>query len=145
MSRIRVTDEVSWVLVALSPQAVMDAPLEGLRRVIHVVSLALVAAGIIIAALFALRIARPLNALSIEADRIRSFDFENQIEATSSIAELDNLIRAMTAMKATLRSFGRFVPKPEDGLAAFYVDRCSALDRNAGGAVWTEVDRFGAR
>jgi hypothetical protein len=33
---------------------------------------------------------------------------------------------------------------PEDGLAAFYVERCDALERQVSG-VPDEVDRFGAR
>jgi adenylate cyclase len=111
LSRIQVASGVSWILVSLAPRSAMRAPLDSLRRVILIIAAALVAAGIIASTLFAARIARPLNALSKEADRIRSFDFDDQIGATSRIVELDNLIRATVAMKAALRSFGRFVPK----------------------------------
>jgi adenylate cyclase len=102
---------VDWVLVVLELRTTLLAPLRRLQIAIVVVSTAVVLTGLVAAILLAGRLARPLNMLSAEADRIRDFDLDGPVEARSGIVELANLVEAVGAMKAGLRSFGCFVPK----------------------------------
>ncbi|HTO84624.1 MAG TPA: adenylate/guanylate cyclase domain-containing protein [Methylomirabilota bacterium] len=102
---------VKWVFVVLEPEATLFAPLRRLHLAILVASAAVVLVGLVAAVLLAGRLAGPLDALSAEAERIRNFDLDGPVEAHSGIVELANLIDAVGAMKAGLRSFGHFVPK----------------------------------
>jgi adenylate cyclase len=102
---------VEWVLAVLESQATLLAPLRRLHLAIAAVSAAVILLGLVAATLLAGRLARPLDMLSAEAERIRNFELDGPVEARSGIVELASLIEAVGAMKAGLRSFGRFVPK----------------------------------
>ncbi|MGE0649289.1 MAG: adenylate/guanylate cyclase domain-containing protein [Alphaproteobacteria bacterium] len=111
LTRIETGLGVECVLVVLESHATLLAPLRQLHLAIAGVSVVVVLLGLAAAFLLANRFARPLSALSVEADRIRNFELDGPVGAHSSIVELATLIEAMGAMKAGLRSFGRFVPK----------------------------------
>jgi adenylate cyclase len=111
LSSIDAGQGIKWVLVVLESDATLLAPLHRLQLAIAAVSAVVVLFGLIAAVLLAARLARPLDALSAEAERIRNFDLDKPIEVRSHIVELASLIEAMRAMKAGLNSFGRFVPK----------------------------------
>jgi adenylate cyclase len=111
LSRIEAGLGADWVLVVLESHAALFAPLRRLQVAIAGASAAVALIGLAAAILLAGRLARPLDALSAEAERIRDFDLDGPVEARSGIVELANLIEAIGAMKAGLRSFGRFVPK----------------------------------
>jgi adenylate cyclase len=102
---------VQWVLVVLEERAALLAPLRHLRIVITVASLVVALLSLAAAVLLGRRLAAPLDALSAEADRIRRFELEAPVEIGSAIVEIANLIEAVGAMKASLRSFARFVPR----------------------------------
>jgi adenylate cyclase len=111
LTRIEAGLDVEWVLVVLESHAELFAPLHRLHAAIAAISGVIVLLGLAASLLLASRLANPLNALSVEAERIRNFELDAPIEARSNIVELASLIDAMSAMKAGLRSFGRFVPK----------------------------------
>jgi adenylate cyclase len=62
-------------------------------------------------ALLSWRIARPIGQLTREADAIRAFELSRPLTIASRIREVDQLSRAMAAMKATLATFGAYVPR----------------------------------
>jgi adenylate cyclase len=111
LTRLDVGLNVEWILVLLQSHDTLFAPLRKLHIAILATSGAVVLLGLVGALLLATRLARPLDALSAEAEKIRNFELDDPVEARSSIVELASLIEAMSAMKAGLRSFGRFVPK----------------------------------
>ena len=111
LTRIEAGLGAKWVLVVLESQSTLLAPLHRLHLAIAVASVTVVLLGLLAAILLAGRLARPLDALSAEAERIRNFELDGAVEARSGIVELASLIEAVGAMKAGLRSFGRFVPK----------------------------------
>ena len=87
------------------PQEVLLGPTRRMRNL-----------GILIAALVVLPLAplamavsqiasRPLLALTRDAQRIRQLKFDRMATRRSSIAEIDTLANAMTAMKTTIRQF----------------------------------------
>lgn len=100
-----------WTLVVLQPETVLMAPLARLHRVVGLIAALVGGLALVMALLMARKLARPLAGLSAEADKIRQFDLEEPVHIRSGIVELAILVQAMDAMKATLRSFGRFVPK----------------------------------
>lgn len=72
--------------------------------------------GLIVAAMgagswwFARRIARPLQALSRDMDRIRQFQLDGEPEVDSRISEIITMERSLANMKKGLRSFRKYVP-----------------------------------
>ncbi|MCW5936694.1 MAG: adenylate/guanylate cyclase domain-containing protein [Fimbriimonadaceae bacterium] len=70
--------------------------------------------GVVVAVVFSLLLARsvslPLQELSAETARIRSFDLEPRPLPTSRIKEIDWLAEGMEQMKTGLRSFEKLVP-----------------------------------
>jgi adenylate cyclase len=111
MARITASLGTQWVLVALEPRATLFAPLRQLHYAILVVSAAIMALGFFAALLLARRLARPLDQLSAEAQKIREFDLDDPVAIKSDVVEIIDLIESTSAMKAGLRSFAHFVPK----------------------------------
>jgi adenylate cyclase len=56
-------------------------------------------------------IARPLNELSLEAKKLKSFNLDEPLTTRSRIREVQRLADAMRAAKAGLQTFGLYVPK----------------------------------
>ena len=56
-------------------------------------------------------IARPLNELSLEAKKLKSFNLDEPLTTRSRICEVQRLADAMRAAKAGLQTFGLYVPK----------------------------------
>ncbi|MFO1037415.1 MAG: adenylate/guanylate cyclase domain-containing protein [Geminicoccaceae bacterium] len=56
-------------------------------------------------------IANPLRRLRNEVERIRQFHLEGGVNVRTRLIEVDDLARATAAMKSTLRSFTRYVPR----------------------------------
>jgi adenylate cyclase len=69
------------------------------------------AAGLLLLALLAWRIARPLGALTAEAEAIRAFRLEEAPAVQSRITEIARLADAMQGMKSALGQFGVYVPR----------------------------------
>ena len=111
LTRLDVGLGIQWILAVLESHEVLFAPVRRLHVAILATSGAVTLLGLIGAMILAAGLARPLDTLSAEAEKIRNFDLDDPIKARSSIVELANLIEGMSAMKAALRSFGRFVPK----------------------------------
>ena len=57
------------------------------------------------------RLTRPLSIIVDEAERIREFNLDGEMQLTSRITEVNELAAAVAAMKHSLRSFGAYVPK----------------------------------
>jgi len=120
-----VNDDEKYVISAkpvdMSTQqlhAVMGAPVEELMREVtrHSRRAWLVSALIALMSLpviyfVAQLIARPLNELSLEAKKLKSFNLDEPLTTRSRIREVQRLADAMRAAKAGLHTFGRYVPK----------------------------------
>lgn len=57
------------------------------------------------------RLTRPLSIIVDEAERIREFNLDGDMQLSSRITEVNELATAVAAMKHSLRSFGAYVPK----------------------------------
>jgi adenylate cyclase len=102
----------SPILVAVAaPLEVFTAPVrdglaEGLRWAAAGMLVGLFAIGLV-----ARRIAGPLSRLTREAEAIRGFKLDGPVPVRSHIVEINRLAGAMGAMKASLRTFGAYVPR----------------------------------
>jgi adenylate cyclase len=75
------------------------------------ISLVILFLSIFVVGLIAHRIARPINALADQANRITSFDLSDVDEVSSGIVEIQKLQSSISRMRHSLSSFGKFVPK----------------------------------
>jgi adenylate cyclase len=76
-----------------------------------ILALAAALAGLSAIALVSWRIARPLAALTREAQAIRRLELDAPVPVHSYISEVENLAVAVAAMKATLGSFAAYMPR----------------------------------
>jgi HD-GYP domain-containing protein (c-di-GMP phosphodiesterase class II) len=96
-------DPVSLLLAV--PRDELLAAVRATARNQVLISLLIVALALSLAWLLSRRLSRPLERLAGEALSIRSFDFSHRAELQSRIIEVDELARAMTAMRSTIRQF----------------------------------------
>lgn len=98
----------AWHVLALTPQAVIDAHAHQVERQTLVLGLTLGLAALILAALIAAWFARPLRALAAAAMAVTRGDFESFPSAAQSAPrEVAQLTRAVRAMVKRLRSHAR--------------------------------------
>ena len=57
------------------------------------------------------RISQPIVYLSQEIKRLQNFDMSGNLDFTSNVAEIQSIRDAMAALKKSLTSFGKFMPK----------------------------------
>jgi adenylate cyclase len=57
------------------------------------------------------RISKPIVYLSQEIKRLQNFDMSGNLDFTSNVAEIQSIRDAMVALKKSLTSFGKFMPK----------------------------------
>ncbi|WP_028587003.1 adenylate/guanylate cyclase domain-containing protein [Desulfocurvus vexinensis] len=98
-------------VAVVAPEEHFVAPLIRVRDHLLLFSLVVLLASMPIIVLVAQRIARPLNLMAAEAERIKRFDLESTLHLRSHIIEVDNLSTSMSRMKGALRSFGQYIPR----------------------------------
>ncbi len=100
------------ILVAVAaPHADFTGPVEAaVREGTTIAGLALLA-GLLGTGIVAWRMARPLGALTREAEAIRRLELTGGVPVDSRITEVARLSEAMDGMKSALRQFGVYVPR----------------------------------
>ena len=95
----------------LAPGDLFLAESEQTRNSNLLVSLLMFLIALPVAWLIARFIARPVSELTEETERIRRFELEDDVVIRTRVSEVRRLGEAMQATKASLRDFGRFMPK----------------------------------
>ncbi len=107
----RVDDELTLVVGMAAPSTMF---LGALRENLHSalgITLLVLAAGLVVAALLANAVARPLLRMSAEMDRVGAFDLREDLEGRSVFEEIYRMERALGSMIGSLRSFAAYVPR----------------------------------
>ncbi|MFQ3623624.1 MAG: adenylate/guanylate cyclase domain-containing protein, partial [Acetobacteraceae bacterium] len=94
----------------VTPAADFTGPLASALEAGITAALGAFALGLAAIGLIAARIARPLAALTREAEAIRALDLAEPVRVRSRIVEVERLASAMATMKGALRQFGAYVP-----------------------------------
>src|SRR5262249_21206250 len=100
-----------WVIGALAPEDDFIGPLR--RTSLQMLTFAgfallLSILGVVLGSRL---LTRPIDAIIGETKRIRQFDLGGTFKLNSPIIEVDDLARAIAAMKSGLQSFAAYVPK----------------------------------
>jgi len=98
------------ILLAV-PWAEISAAATKARNQSLFIALGLCAIVMIIALFIARRLAKPIEALTEEANKISRLELADDVEVVSRISEIHDLMAATKTMKSVLGVFGKFVPK----------------------------------
>lgn len=101
----------NWIFEVITPMDVFVGKVKDTQQKCLLISLGILFLSIFIIAYIAHRIARPINALADQANRITNFDLNDVPEVQSGIQEIQKLQFSITRMRNSLSSFGKFVPK----------------------------------
>jgi adenylate cyclase len=102
--------DVEWATLYLTPESEFLRVVNETRRIALVLALALVLLAVVLAVRLSQGVSRPLRLLADDLARVGRFELSTRPAPRSPIREVVVLGDAVTRMKASLRSFGRFVP-----------------------------------
>ncbi|MDF2810882.1 MAG: adenylate cyclase 1 [Microvirga sp.] len=105
------TFDKKWSIAILVPVNDFVGSLKKTTRDIIMISVLVSIMSIFAINWVALRITRPIHQVIDETKKIRRFALEGDIRVSSRITEIIQLVDAMQAMKATVQTFSRFVPR----------------------------------
>lgn len=100
-----------WTFVVITPTDVFIGGIKATQRTTLIICLVILIISTFLIACIAKRVATPINILSYQADLITNFNLEPTPEVTSNIREIQDLQSAISRMRKSLASFGKFVPK----------------------------------
>ena len=92
-------------ILMLSPLDELLSDAVAIRRSSLLITALIIVLTVPVVWLLASRIAGPLRRLAAEAESMRRFEFDSPVTASSFIAEVDSLARAMRMMKKTINQF----------------------------------------
>lgn len=108
-----ITDEsnIDWIVGVVVPKKDFAKSIEDMQRseLFIIVFVAFVAT--FVTFYLSKRISAPIIAIAEETQRLKEFYETEPLEIKSNIAEIKMMIDAISAMRASLQSFGKFVPK----------------------------------
>lgn len=100
-----------WTIVILVPENDFVGSLKRTTKDIMLISGIVGLIAILAVAYLSRRISRPIRQVIGETKKIRELSLDDDIKIRSRITEIGELIHAMRAMKTTIHSFSRFVPR----------------------------------
>lgn len=101
----------NWSIVTIVPlDGFMGAVKQANTRII-LMSFMIILLSSIFAWMLARRIAGPIMVLSEQARKIKNFDLEEDHEIKTHVYEIQLLSESITAMRHSMRSFSKFIPK----------------------------------
>ena len=103
--------EKHWYIFIVVPSDDFFGPIIKARRETILISLGIVLLSSLVVIYFSKRLAKPIVALTQEVDKIKHFDLTSERRVPSHVYEIALLDQSIAAMRTTLRSFGRYIPK----------------------------------
>lgn len=101
----------NWLMVIIVLEDDFVGTLKENSRDLVVAGFAVMVIGLLLVALLASWITRPLTLLTHEIQKIQRFDLAGPIALHAIVKEVNELIHSMNMMKRALRTFGMFVPR----------------------------------
>lgn len=101
----------NWLMVTIVLEDDFVGTLKENSRDLVITGMAVMVLGLLLVALLANWITRPLTLLTHEIQKIQRFDLAGPIALHAIVKEVNELIHSMNMMKRALRSFGMFVPR----------------------------------
>ena len=99
-----------WIAAVILPEDLALQVVNEQRRTAVLLGLLFLAAAVILGSVLAHRIAKPLNAVASDLERVGRFELSPEPPPSSFVREIAIVGDAVSRMKAGLRSFGHYVP-----------------------------------
>jgi HD-GYP domain-containing protein (c-di-GMP phosphodiesterase class II) len=131
-------------IAVIAPVEDFSGPVRAMQKQILLAALAALALFLPCAWLFSSRMARTVNALAAEAERIQKFDFSNDVSLHSWILEFEHLGTAFHVMKENLRAKTRALEISQEKLKRL-VDLGIAMSAERDSVKLTEMVLLGAK
>lgn len=101
---------LDWKIVLAVPEDDFVGELKWTNRVVMFFAAAIILVAVLAIAAVSRRISKPLEVLTLEAEKIRELDLEGDIEIQSHVVEIERISRAMARLKTAMRAFEKYVP-----------------------------------
>jgi adenylate cyclase len=108
---LETTFAAGGAVAMVAPVSDFVGPMDATRQNSVVMAVIAIALSVLLIFPIAGHISSSIEAIAAEAEKIEKFNLDEPITVMSRIAEIDRLAHAMNAMKETLSTFGRYVPK----------------------------------
>ncbi len=99
-----------WTIGVVVPEDDFTGPLEAANRGVMLISLLILVVAVVATTFLSRSISQPIVRLTEATTRIRNLDLDEDTTISSPIREIQLMEDAVSAMKAGLRSFRRYVP-----------------------------------
>lgn len=100
-----------WLIMVVMPEDQLIGPIKTTQQQTMAISICILIFSILLISYIAHRIASPIVLLAKQANNITQFDLSSPQEVRSSILEIQLLQSSISAMRRSLVSFGKFVPR----------------------------------
>ncbi len=100
----------AWKIAVIVPEDDFLGPLIQMRRVVIMISLAILLISVYIAMRISQGISKPIMALSEETKKIEKFELDGEPVINSSIREIQIMAHSISSMKKGLKAFKKYVP-----------------------------------
>lgn len=100
-----------WSIVFIAPLSDFFADLITTQQNAVLISLAVMAAALLLATLISIHISKPIVQIGHEIDRITRLDLDSTTRISSHIEEIKGIDTSVASMRNALRSFAHYVPK----------------------------------
>jgi adenylate cyclase len=111
VATVPIEGNLHWCVAVFAPESDMLGDVDRENRTTLLIAGASVIAAVLLALLLANRVSKPIKVLSDEMSKVGDFRLETGPQVRSMFAEIDAMGRVLEAMKRSLLSFGKFVPK----------------------------------
>ena len=101
----------SWTIGIVVPVDDFIGTVKEINRNILIFSVIVLFIGVGLIGLISRLISGPVKALSVEANKIRDYDFDGAITVSSNVKEVQDLSNSMDTMKGAVRELNKLVPK----------------------------------
>lgn len=99
-----------WQIGIVVPESDFIGTIQRTNQISFLMSLAILLLAVAVAVFVARSISRPIELLTEETARIKNFELDHETAVHSAIREVAELSEAITAMKAGLNTFQKYVP-----------------------------------
>lgn len=101
----------NWLFMTIMPEEELVGAIKRTQEQTMMMSLGILIISVILISYMAHRIAKPIIQLAKQANSITQFDLSEPVKVHSGIIEIQLLQSSITAMRRSLVSFGKFVPR----------------------------------
>lgn len=110
-TKISGENSIDWSIGVVVPKSDFSKSIDNLHKQELIIILIIAMIAIFVTFYISRRISSPIIAIAEETEKLKDLQETEPLSIKSSISEIKKMIDAITAMRASLQSFGKFVPK----------------------------------